>query len=195
MAVTLISKPKLHKKCIRCDHALSKKESQERGYGDVCWAKLGNGLVSKRQTHIMKEQLHARATATQIEELSAKLYSLIDVVEQLKTLRVTHPIAPPSIIPTPSDMNIPLEKVVQPDASQTPQNGHELNLGTQVTIADLADALPAIQSEIAELMEARKAELDRTASKSIGRNTEVKDEQTNGSLESLVVLQEKIKGV
>ena len=194
MAVTLISKPKLHKKCIRCGHALSNPESQERGYGPTCWVKLGNGLVSKRQTHVMKEQLHARATAQQIEELSAKLYQALDDIEKLKTLRVVIPVAPPSVIPTPSDMNIPPEKVVPPSANGTPQNGHELKLGNQVTIADLADALPAIQSEIAELMQTRKAELDRTASKSIGRNVEAKEQQTNGSLESLIVLQAKIKG-
>ena len=143
----------------------------------------------------MKDQLHARATAQQIEELSAKLYQALDDIEKLKTLRVVMPVSPPSIIPTPSDMNIPPEKVVQPGAPQTPDNEHELKLGNQVTLADLANTLPVIQSEIAELMQARKAELDRGASKSIGQNVEVKEQQSNGSLEKLIVLQEKIKGV
>ena len=191
MAVMLVSKPKLYEKCIRCGHALYKKESQERGYGDTCWSKLGNGLVSKRQTNVMKDQLHARATAQQIEELSAKLYQALDDIEKLKTLRVVMPVAPPSTIPMPPSMNTPLEKVVQPDAPQTPDNEHELKLGNQVTLADLANTLPAIQSEIAELMKTRKAELDRTASKSVGRSVEVAKES---GLNSLIVLQERIKG-
>ena len=194
MAITLVSKPKLHKKCIRCGHALSNPESQERGYGAVCWTKLGNGLVSKRQTNVMKDQLHARATAQQIEDLSAKLYQALDDIEKLKTLRVVMPVAPPSTIPMPPSMNTPPQKVVQPDAPQTPDNEHELKLGNQVTLTDLANTLPVIQLEIAELMKARKAELDRGASKSIGQNVEAKERQTNGSLDALVMLQEKIKG-
>jgi hypothetical protein len=55
----------------------------------------------------MKDQLHARATARQIEELSEQMYKLQDEIAKLKTLRVAQQFDQPPMIPMPANRNTP----------------------------------------------------------------------------------------
>ena len=179
MAVKLV--PKVHK-CKRCNRALTNPESIDREYGPTCWTKLGNGLVTKKQTTQMVDKL----SAAKLEDLEAKIYQAFDAIEELKMHGVTPLSGAPLNIPMPPNVNVSTEKVVPPDASGALHNdGGKLKLEGQIK--------SEIQTSSLYQKMKSNADIGRIVGDGIAKIVEPKP-TFDDSIKKLVLLQEQIQG-